>query len=325
MTHTSLIIDLGGTKCAAAVINQDNPYDIQAFADTFLVDHSSLNSMIDALESKLQFNFHQAQNILIAAAGIYDGECLQLANPYPFEISLAKAQRQRQWHNLRVVHDYVPLLCTSLLPDHIRQKYSHVIRPGQINIAGRRLALGIGTGVGGKDGALLPNGEFWFGDNEIGHIGISSPPSVEQSSLTYHQEFMRFLQKSNTTVTFENILAGKGLVRMFNFLYPERSSDSPSEVGLALSSGHANELLALFAWYLGLFTANCELCFMPSGGIIFGGGVLQKHSYVFEQADFTAGLQACNAYQNERQQFPLSLCLDNTLLFLGGAYLTKTI
>ncbi len=93
---------------------------------------------------------------------------LHLHNGYPFLMPIAKVASQKEWAPYAVVHDYTPVVCASFYP-HLKTIEIHRGHPDQY---GRRVAFGIGTGLGLKDGALIPNGDFWLGNNEMGHIGL---------------------------------------------------------------------------------------------------------------------------------------------------------
>ena len=190
---------------------------------------------------------------------------------------------------------------------------------------GRRVALGIGTGLGLKDGVLFSNGDFWLGQNEAGHIGINTPPNADKLHLDRHYEIMRFLhttstQHTNPTLTFEKILTGKGTVNLYQFFYPDEQELTPEQVGHHMRSGKANEMLDAFAWYLGLFVGTIQLVFMPEGGIWITGGVALNHLDVFDRPDFFAGIYASPAYLMQREEYPLGVLCNHEHALIGNGY-----
>lgn len=334
MTKKIIAWDLGGTKCTAGIILLDEKTQALTCEKHYsvkLATAHSLPNLIELLEAGLDFSMNQADAICIGGAGHYDGETLHLEKAYPFVMSFAKIAAEQKWPPYTVIHDYAPIVCATFTsymdkPDNVKH-----LNACALPQHGRRVALGVGTGLGLKDGVLLPNGDFWLGKNEIGHIGIPTPPSVEKPILARHKELMRFLKeetdlKHDQPVTFEKLLSGSGTTRLYQFFYPSPDNITPEEVGLKMHEGNAGELLDTFAWYLGLFVGTVQLAFMPEGGIWITGGVAMNHLALFERPDFFAGIHASPGYLAQRQEYPLGvLCNHEHALFGGGYYAAKKL
>lgn len=134
-----------------------------------------------------------------------------------------------------------------------------------------------------------------------------------------------FLRKRHTlhphqTVTFEQILTGKGTANLYQFFYPQEQVITPEEVGKRMSMGKANELLDAFAWYLGLFVGTVQLNFMPEGGVWITGGVALKHLEAFDRPDFFAGIYSSPAYLMQREDYPLGVLCNQEHALVGSAY-----
>lgn len=315
--------DLGGTKCAAGVVEYDtetNHLSCKKTHSVKLKETTSLSDLIQQLENGLHLNFSTADAICIGGAGYYDGETLIYENAYPYPMHFAAIAKTQKWPAFAVIHDYAPILCatfTSYMDDANNIKS---LNNATMNRFGRRVALGLGTGLGMKDGVLLPNGQFWLGENEIGHIGVNFPPAVSSEKLQLHSELMRFLQTKYSPVTFEKILSGPGTVNLYEFFYSTRENISPEEVGIAMRDGKTVELNKAFAWYLGLFLGGVQLGFMPDGGIWITGGVALSHLDIFELDDFYAGIEASPAYALQRSQYPLGILANPDHAIIGGGY-----
>lgn len=320
--------DLGATKCAAAIVEYDeqnqNLNCIKQGAVKIRTCHS-LEQLSLRLEEILGIKMADADAICIAAAGHYDGEYLQHHAGYPYPMGFASLAKKQNWPKFAVIHDYSPIVCATFTsymehPENIR-----LLNEGAINLLGRRVALGVGTGVGLKDGILFPNGDFWLGNNEMGHIGVSTPPIANKIYLERHDELIKFLRSENILdrdepLTFEKLLAGQGIVRIHSFFDRSASKKSSEEIGSEVRNGNAEETLALFAWYLGLFVGTVQLSFMPDGGIWLTGGVILNHLEIFDHKDFYLGIESSPAYLNLRQQFPLGVLCGTEHAFMGGAY-----
>ncbi len=323
-----IIWDLGATKCAAAIIEYDESTQQLRCKKRSCVKiraYQSLAALSQALEYLLEMPMSAARVICIGAAGQYDGECLQLVEGYPYPMNFAQLAKEKNWPRFAIIHDYSPIVCATFTSYIENAENISILNPATINPFGRRIALGVGTGVGLKDGLLFENGQFWLGTNEMGHIGVISPPLAEKIHLERHHELLKFLRSEglileNEAITFEKILAGHGIVKLHNFFDYAAKNQSPEEIGALIRAGKAKETLATFAWYLGLLVGTIQLAFMPDGGIWLTGGVILNHQDIFTQPEFSHGIEASPAYLNLRKEFPLAILLNPDHAFMGGAY-----
>lgn len=324
MNKTIIVWDLGATKCTVGVITVDEKK--QLYCDKThtikLRDTISLTDLINQFEFALNIKMSDAEAICIGAAGHYDGNTIQHTNPYPYAMDIALIAKQYKWPVFSVIHDYASIVCATFthhieLADNITP-----LSNCKTNPLGRRVAFGIGTGLGLKDGILFANGDFWLGHNEAGHIGIPTPPFAEKEDRQRHQEVIQFLTEEfhNESVTFEKVLSGAGLVRLYRFLHRDEKHITPEEVGARLQNNQARELADLFAWYIGLFVGTVQLSFMPSGGIYITGGVALNHQHVFHQASFQRGINATPAYLTQRKEYPLTVLRNSESALYGGGY-----
>ena len=321
MIKNIIVWDLGATKCAASWIeyNPDNPqpFYCKHKCSLKLKSYSSLEELILSVEQHLKMTHQLADVICIGAAGIYNGKTLELENGYPYEMPFLMLSEKYHWAPFEIIHDYAPIICSTFLTTFLQssvQKLNDTI----IDPYARRVAVGIGTGLGVKDGILFPDGNFWLGSNEMGHIALSHPiiPSKFQA---IHREFMQNSGQKNN-YSFEKILSGQGLLRLHEFLYPDSHISTPEEVGNLIQAGKASDTLALFAFYLGLFIGTVQLCFMPAGGIWITGGVILKHLKALDCPEFNQGIESLPAYLSQRQKFALCILSDTEHMFMGGAY-----
>lgn len=317
--------DLGATKCMAGLIHYDNLNNKLISKKNFsikLTDTYSLYNLIEQLESGLNFSFCEADAICIGGAGHYDGRYLTLANPYPYPMPFHNAALKAKWKNFSIIHDYASIVCATFTTymdqqENIKRLNTSVIKPD-----GRRVALGIGTGLGLKDGILFSNGDFWLGQNEMGHIGIPTPPTTQPFYLNRHLAVMNFLNKKfmSQSITFEKILSGNGIVNLYDFFYPDSSPMTAEEIGEKMQNNKVEELNKTFAWYLGLLVGTVQLIFMPQGGIWITGGVIMNNLHIFDYDDFFSGIYASPAYLTERQDYPLGILCDPEHAMFGNAY-----
>lgn len=335
MTQTFIAWDLGATKCMTGVV-ESSPTTTGMLrcvktASIKLSTADSLASLVKQVETALDIRMNEADAICIGAAGHFDGNNLILENAYPYPMPFAAIANDQHWPTYAVIHDYAPLVCATFT--------DYMTTPGNVkhlnctpfNPLGRRVTFGIGTGLGLKDGVLLENGDFWLGKNEVGHIGITTPPCATAIEIARHHDLMQCLenmvsQEPNPALTFEKLLSGQGLVRLYQFLHPSETQTTPEEVGLKMQQGVEPELQDLFAWYTGLFVGNIQLIFMPEGGIWLSGGVALNHIDVFDRPSFRAGIVASPAYLVQRETYPLGLLCNPEHALIGcGYYASKRL
>lgn len=327
MKKRIIVWDLGATKCAAAVVEYDtNQGKLACVSQTKKLIHEceSIFDLSLALELQLQVSFSSADAICIGAAGQFDGYTLHLSNGYPYPMRFAALAERNHWPAYAVIHDYSPIVCATFT-DYMEQA-DNVARLNNkaIHIYGRRVALGLGTGLGLKDGILFPDGNFWLGTNEVGHIGVVIPPQSDAYFSKMNHQFFEFLKDTmqlsgHQTITFEGILSGKGSALLHAFM-TGKPCQSPEEVGLQLKQGLAPKTLEAMSFYLGLFIGTIQLCFMPDGGIWVTGGVVLNHPELLTEPAFQLGIQSSPAYLKQREQFPLGILQGNNHAFWGGAY-----
>lgn len=320
--------DLGATKCAAGLVEFDTESRaLNCVRDTSikLSDTTSLEDLIQKIDQQLDFPITAADAICIGGAGFYDGQQLLLEGVYPYAMSFQQVATSQKWPVYAVIHDYAPIICATFTDYLTNEKNIKHLNQCDMQPFGRRVAFGIGTGLGGKDGVLLPNGDFWLGQNEMGHIGISMPPCADVLHVKRHQEFMHFLHlqhaiEDRMSFTFEKILSGKGAVRLHQFLYPDSQNISPEIVGEKMREGSVPELINAFAWYLGLFIGTMQLNFMPEGGIWITGGVALNNLNIFDSPELFAGIHASPAYLSQRASYPLGVLCNSEHALIGGGY-----
>jgi len=316
--------DLGGTKCAAGLIHHrnDQEYDCVKKCHITLKDCDSLDDLIHKIDQELGFDSAKADAVCIGGAGQFNGRELILQNGYPFAMDFARAQQQHGWRNFTVIHDYSSVACATFT-SYMNNSNVKMLHQGELDPYGRRVTLGIGTGLGLKDGVLFPDGNFWLGTNEVGHIGITVPPHCSVHELQRHNALMQFLREhanANEPITFESILTGQGFVNVYEFFHGKDASLTPEAIGQHFSQGNAHECLQTIAWYLGLFIGTVQLIFMPTGGVWITGGVILKNLNVFDLPDFKKGIDASPCYQPQREKFPLGVLCNPEHALIGCAF-----
>lgn len=158
--------DLGATKCAAGIVTYDGDnasYVCQKKCSIKLAHATSLSDLINKIETRLERSMNEVDAICIGAAGHYNGESLMLEGVYPFPMHFASFAKQHKWPTYAIIHDYASIVCATFTSYINHSNNIKSLNACQMDPYGRRVAFGIGTGLGLKDGVLLPNGDFWLG------------------------------------------------------------------------------------------------------------------------------------------------------------------
>ena len=138
------------------------------------------------------------------------------------------------------------------------------------------LAVAAGTGLGVA--ARLPGGRIV--STEAGHCSWAPE---NQAQVELWQRLRSFIDRP----CYEDLLSGRGLVNILRAVYPAsaRRMLQPAEVtACALGQSDASpELVAacrqtfqIFSELAGTIFSNLALCYLSSGGVYIGGGVIAK-------------------------------------------------
>lgn len=319
---------LDGDDCHTALIESfENTLRIAGHFDCKLSDFASLKKMTSIIEENLGISHAYSDGVCIASAGEYNGYELILEDSDSlqpvFPLNFQQLASEENWSNIFIVNNYTPLICRTFIDDDHGIK---TISAGQPNELGRRVALGIDSGLGLRDSVLLPDGQIWIGTNEAGKIGLSYPPLYQVCESFQHHELINFLQNHKEAgkkiITFETILSKKGLTLLHQFAEKLPDSLSIEATFAVLSKDPVSPTLQIFARYLGLFINIIELSFMPSGGIWVDGKIVELFG-LFESPllNFVQrGRDLSPAYKNIRELFPLKVLYGTDHAFLGAGF-----
>ncbi len=205
------------------------------------------------------------------------------------------------------------------------------LQPGRPVPGGTRLLLGAGTGLGQ---ALLVSGEWGYQvlPTEGGHAGFA-PEDAEQVAL------LTWLRRHLARVTWEHILSGAGLTRIFDFLC-ERLNQAP---GAALETAMQREdpaaaisrfaledndplalaALDLFIKLYGSQAGNLALGCLATGGVFIAGGIAPKILPQLQEGGFVRAFLDKSPMRHLLENMPVTV-VTNERVGLLGAVLTAS-
>ena len=189
-----------------------------------------------------------------------------------------------------------------------------------------RAVIAAGTGLGQ---AIL----FWDGSRhrpaatEGGHVCFA--PRNEREL-----ELLRFLLERHSHVSWERVLSGPGLRRIFEFLraggapvsaeLEERlASEDPSavigEAGVRGTCSTCEAAVDLFVSLYGAQAGNLALTAMALGGVYVGGGIVTKLLPKVESGLFMEAFRNAGRFEPLLREIPVWVILDPRTSLLGAA------
>jgi glucokinase len=202
-----------------------------------------------------------------------------------------------------------------------------VLQEGRAVKEGNRAIIAAGTGLGEA-------GLFWDGKDhrprasEGGHVDFAPRDELESELLAH-------LAGEFDHVSYERVVSGPGLHRLYRFLrdtgrgeepgwLAERlSREDPSAAiavaGLERSSDLCIRALDLFASLYGAEAGNLALKFLATGGVYVGGGIAPKILPKLKEPLFLESFRAKGRYRNLLQDVPVRVVLNDRAGLLGAA------
>ncbi|KAF0677501.1 Glucokinase [Profundibacterium mesophilum KAUST100406-0324] len=178
-----------------------------------------------------------------------------------------------------------------------------------------RLVIGIGTGfnaavVHEMDGMRMVTA------SESGHVTL---PVRGDDDL----RLSRFVEKAHGFPAVEDVLSGRGLVHVHDWLCAERGIDRRrSSAEIIADSGEdevARQAVVQFVRILGGVAGDLSLIHLPFGGVSLVGGMARAMLPFFEMAGFTETFRAKGRFSSFMEQFGVDVIEDDYAALAGCA------
>ncbi|MBS3137268.1 ROK family protein [Candidatus Woesearchaeota archaeon] len=154
----------------------------------------------------------------------------------------------------------------------------------------------------------------------------------------YELQLAEFIRKQTnyTNLCYEDILSGKGIVHIYDFLYLKyeynlkkeqlalkKKIDKADDKAALISKNRKTDFLCketfrLFAKYYAICLRNLALETMPLSGIYIGGGIAAKNADIFNYL-FIQEFEKHDVYRHLLKNIPIYLITDKTLSLYGCA------
>ncbi|TDY02571.1 glucokinase [Thiohalophilus thiocyanatoxydans] len=311
--------DIGGTHCRLALAQVD-------------VRSVTLRQQVDYLAQDFpDFEAALAQFIHEHASGeAIEAACFAIAGPIhshrarltnlPWTLDSQQLQQRFGILQVHLINDFAAnghALAVLSEGDY------HVLQTGE-SLSGNRVILGAGTGLGM---ALLGDvqGQVQVRASEGGHMDFA-PVDEEQDGL------LHFLRQELSRVSYEHLLSGPGLLRIYRYVARRRQVDTgmvceATDPAAAISrralSGEdpaAVQALELFFRLYGSCAANLALVGLATGGVYLAGGMAARLVEPLSQSGFIAAFNNKPPMSELLQRMPVRVITNPRAGLLGAAW-----
>lgn len=323
--HAVLAGDVGGTHTRLALFPVGNPaepllqrvYPSAAFPGLEAVVRQFL------VEARQAMPAVEIQRAGFGVAGPAEGATVKFTN-LPWVVHTSELARAVQLRRVVFVNDFAAI-CRAV--PHLGGADVVKLGGGEPDPSAPKAVLGAGTGLG--IGFLVPGGAgYRIVASEGGHVDFA-PRDEQQLRL------VRFLQTRRDGSYVENVLSGRGLVNLYEFLRDVEGVPDSTTVREAMTRGdpaaaisahglnHADPLcqrtLHLFCSIYGAVAAGLALLVMARGGVYVAGGIARHIQPVLTDGPFRNAFERHVRYSEFLRSLPRFLIVHPQPGLLGAA------
>ena len=212
--------------------------------------------------------------------------------------------------------------------DGIDQKDLVLVNKGKPRREGTKAILGAGTGLGKC--IMVYNkelGRYQPVASEGGHADFAAQDQLDIDLI----EFIKDKEKLTCPVSWEDVLSGEGIKRMYQFFVQKNqtvkankkiSHDGPHPDEIFNSrhlDEHAFKTFELYSIYYARCAKNFALDVLALGGVYIAGGIAAKNLPLFEQKCFLNEFTSCGKQQELLKNIPIYVITDYNVSLFGAA------
>lgn len=281
MDNDAIIVgDVGGTNVRLALAHKNK----QGFIELSHVGIRSVEefrSLELALNDWLKDIDGKPSQGIFALAGVTGADEVRFTNS-DWVVSASKVKAEFNFKNVQLINDFAAQAMA--VPATPFDDLIVVNKAIEIPDA-PKVVLGPGTGLG-MAGLVKFENKWHVLPTEGGHQAFAPRSDIER-------EILSVLSRAFDAVSFEHVVSGPGLLRLYKCLGAIRGEatplDTPPEIGEAaarLSSPLAVEAAKTLSLILATFCANAVLSLGAKGGCVIAGGVAEQLSQFIMTTDF---------------------------------------
>lgn len=322
-----LAADVGGTKTDIALgdcvqgrlhIRYRQRYASAAYAD--------LDGLVEDFLREAAEHGYEARggHACLAVAGPVQGGRATLTN-LPWRIDATVFAPRHGLGGARVVNDFEAV---GYGIAHLADSETLVLQSGVVEMDGTRAVIGAGTGLGVAWLTAGPEG-YRVHPTEGGHVDFAPADALQD-------ELLARLRHDYGHVSYERLLSGSGLVRIFQFLMEsgrglpttafeaalEQEDDAASVISSLALAGRdplALQALDLFVAIYGAYAGSLALATLPRGGLYVAGGIAPRIAEKLKAGSFMAAFRAKGRFEALLASIPVAVVM-NPAVGLYGAF-----
>jgi glucokinase len=303
MSRTIAVADIGGTHARFAlaevaggrVVSLGEPVTLQT------ADHASFQTAWQEFGRVAGIDLPDALGM--AFAGPVGGEVLKLTNN-PWVIRPFLMRERLGVRQYKIVNDFgaVAHAVAQFGPEH----FDHLCGPGgPMPETGVTSVIGPGTGLGVAQ-LLKTSDGYHVIETEGGHIDFAPLDALEDQILAY-------LRRSFRRVSVERIVAGSGLVNLYNAIasVEGRAVPHPDDKAIWSAAMEGSDPLAIAAldrFFLSLGAVTGDLALAHgSNAVVIAGGLGYRLKDRFATSGFTDRYVAKGRFERRMEGIPVKL------------------
>jgi glucokinase len=317
--------DIGGTKTVLALFEPDGMGLRMRIAAPY--ESRKHGTFEEVLELFLREHAAAApQSACFGVAGPIVNGCVQVTN-LPWSLDEATLLQVTRARRAKLVNDLEAMAYGMLFvpADGFAELQSAPRRAGNIAV----IAAGTGLGQG-----LL----YWDGErhrpiaSEAGHADFAPRTDLEIELLIH-------LSREHGHVSYEHVLSGPGLARIYAFLrardgraeLPDATSGAPDPAAAIGAAGLANRdpiaraALELFVAIYGAEAGNCALRGAAIGGVLIGGGIAAKLLPALRSGPFMESFCAKGRVSEFLRGLRVAVSLEPFGALIGAAQIAREL
>lgn len=201
------------------------------------------------------------------------------------------------------------------------------VQAGVVDWQGNRGIIGAGTGLGVSLLHWVPERAYHMPVAcEAGHMEFGAQTAQDCALVAYLQQ-----QYALRTVTWEDVLAGRGVSALYGFLGATRMYQEQDTQLVAHAGPHPDAIVAsrckdrrafdtcqLYAHYYARFAKNWALASVALGGLYIVGGIAAHNAPLFMDADFIATFAVSTHYTALLRAIPIRIITDYNVSLYGA-------
>lgn len=274
--------------------------------------------------AKATYDLH-IQNACFAAAGVVSPK-QEYCKPTNLNIVL-DAREIKKKTNLScafIVNDFEVI---GYGVSRIAQKDLVQVQIGNEFKHGNKAIIGAGTGLGMSVLLWVESKQRYIPvASEGGHADFAAQNMLELELINFIRETERYGCK----ISWENILSGKGIGRIYAFLgakrvyssqdvVPAKAGPHPDEIFTSRNiDKHSGETAELYAQFYGRAAKNLALSSLALGGIYIAGGIASHNVDMFKSANFLDEFSNCGKQAQLLKSMPIWVIADYNVSLFGA-------